>query len=167
MSDNTFYIIVNKQDNNLTINENTNNTEFLTGDPNSIITGDKNGLFKVQVISGATNGNVVVNGINYNLVLNAPYTGTGTQIMNGATFAQASKAASPIATGTTANGAVIPDAANTNTDVDATGATPSMGGQKEKKNNHRNRNYSKKNRKSRTKSDTLRNYFNYNAIETI
>ncbi len=41
------------------------------------------------------------------------------------------------------------------------------GGQKEKQKNHNKRSYSKKNRKSRSKSDTLRNYFNYNAIETM
>ena len=41
------------------------------------------------------------------------------------------------------------------------------GGQKEKHKNHNKRSYSKKNRKSRSKSDTLRNYFNYSAIETM
>jgi hypothetical protein len=41
------------------------------------------------------------------------------------------------------------------------------GGQHNKQNNHNKRSYSKKNRKSRSKSDTLRNYFNYSAIETM
>lgn len=149
-----FYIIVTKEQttNKLSI-DNIDSTENIpdSDTPSSFITDtNKSGKFAVKVeVKDSTDSDFFQVGAKYyKLVLDQPVTKTDVTniVYNSTTFA-----AQPTLKGGQKQ---VEDQK-----VD--------GGQKEKKNNHKNRNYSKKNRKSRSKSDTLRNYFNYNAIETI
>ena len=163
MSDNTFYIIVNKDSSGKFIinenNEDPNNTS--SESPDNAISGTT--PFKVQV--NVTTGNAtteansftVGNSI-YTLVLNAAATATN-KIWNKDTFKAAANAAAP------AEAAVVTE--STGEGESAQGAATgegSRGGQKQKQQKSK-RNYSKKRRSFKSKSDTLRNYFNYDHLQ--
>lgn len=153
---NEFYIIVKKDTNGtLSIVDKDDSYQLPILEQNNIPTKnitDTNTsdiFFAVKVSKNGTENSFPVNGVTYSLNLSDKYTPNDIQFMigNGATL-------NMLATQQGGQNQV-----NVQQEVD--------GGQKEKHKNHNKRSYSKKNRKSRSKSDTLRNYFNYSAIETM
>ncbi len=154
MSGNAFYIIVNKKNGNFEINEEETEPNTSTNSPEIEISGTT--PFKVQVnvttgntttgntTTGNTNSFTLSNGRTYTLVLDSAADSNATRIKDINTF----KAATP-AEGAS-GGSAAEDANN--------------GGQKQKQQKSK-RNYSKKRRSSKSKSDTLRNYFNYDHLQ--
>lgn len=147
---NTFYIIVNKKDEKFEIDEsNIDESSISTVSPGIAISGTT--PFKVQVnvttgntTTGNTNSFTLSNGRTYTLVLDSAADSNAIRIKDINTF----KAATPDKG--MAGGSVVEDANN--------------GGQKQKQQKSK-RNYSKKRRSSKSKSDTLRNYFNYDHLQ--
>ncbi len=139
---NAFYIIVNKQDGKFEIVDNNNNVD-LTDSPNAIIgNSTQTGKFKVKVDIAEANkaGYFNIGSKYYRLDLDNIDFNELDVVNTSQSFKEKSSAP------------VVTDDEKKN------------GGQKQKQQKSK-RNYSKKRRSSKSKSDTLRNYFNYDHLQ--
>jgi hypothetical protein len=165
MADGEYFIYVKKQNSSFTILDDDNNeSKNDTILPSAGISSDTNVIFKVgvTVLSSSDNDTFKVGDKYYKL--NLETTPIGNAIINNSkSFKDAvpATAAAPAAPADVAVPPAADDNVNSNNNVVH---IRSDGGQKQKQQKSK-RNYSKKRRSSKSKSDTLRNYFNYDHLQ--